>query len=339
MKYKKKINVMVTGAGSAVGQGIIKSLKLSKMKVEIYASDISPLNAGLYFVKNSIIIPKVEKKNSLKKILNILIKKKIHVLFIGSEYEVEFFSKYKFLIEKKTNTLVHVSNFKTVKLGNDKYLTHIFLKKNGFITPLTYRVEKNKKKIKYEKLYFPCILKSRTGTSSRQVYLIKNIKDLKTKLCLVKNAIVQNFCGEKGSNKNFEFTAGIFVDKNKKINGPIILKRQIKYGTTWVSEVHKNKVFSSYLKKITNLLDVTGSINFQFFSNNGKPEIFEINSRISGSCPIRAHYGFNEPEMFIRSFYLDQPINKIKIKNGVCLRFNEELYLKKKNIRSLNKNF
>ena len=329
MKFNKKINIMVTGAGSAVGQGIIKSLKLLKIKIEIFASDISPLNAGLYFVKKSLIIPKIEEKNSLRKILNILIKKKINILFIGSEYEVKFFSRYKSIIEKKTKTIVHVSNLKTVKLGNDKYLTHTFLKKNGFLTPVTYQIDKSNKKINYKKILFPCILKSRTGTSSRQVYLIKNINDLKIKLPLVKNAIVQNLCGEKVSDKKSEFTAGIFVDKNKIIHGPIILKRQIKYGTSWVSEVYKNKVFEKYLKKIVNLMDVTGSINFQFFSNKGRPEIFEINSRISGSCPIRAHFGFNEPEMFIRSFYLDQPIKKIIIKDGICLRFNEELYLKK----------
>ena len=40
-----------------------------------------------------------------------------------------------------------------------------------------------------------------------------------------------------------EYTAGLFVDKNKSIIGPIILRRILKYGTSWVTEVVKNKKF------------------------------------------------------------------------------------------------
>ena len=72
---KKKINIIITGAGSAVGQGILKSLSKRKSKLNLIPGDISPLNAGLYF-KKFILIPKVEKHGSLAKIIALLKRKK-----------------------------------------------------------------------------------------------------------------------------------------------------------------------------------------------------------------------------------------------------------------------
>ena len=106
---KKKINIIITGAGSAVGQGILKSLSKRKSKLNLIPGDISPLNAGLYFLKKFILIPKVEKHGSLAKIIALLKKKKAKALFVGSEYEIEFLVfKNKEFIEKKTNTKIFI---------------------------------------------------------------------------------------------------------------------------------------------------------------------------------------------------------------------------------------
>ena len=51
--------------------------------------------------------------------------------------------------------------------------------------------------------------------------------------------------------KKEEYTAGLFVDKNKSIIGPIILRRILKYGTSWVAEVVKNKKISNYLRNVS----------------------------------------------------------------------------------------
>ena len=58
----RKIKVLITGAGSAVGQAIYKSLKISNLKLNIITADINELNANLYRSPSSVIIPKVEKK-------------------------------------------------------------------------------------------------------------------------------------------------------------------------------------------------------------------------------------------------------------------------------------
>ena len=86
-----KIKVLVTGAGCGVGQSIIKSLKISKLNVDIFAADINEFSSALYRNK-SFVIPKVENRGSLKWFIQFLKKIKINILFIGSELEIEFFS-------------------------------------------------------------------------------------------------------------------------------------------------------------------------------------------------------------------------------------------------------
>ena len=48
---------------------------------------------------------------------------------IGSEFDINFFSKYQNIIKKKTNCEVCVADEDVVKMANDKYLTQVFLKK------------------------------------------------------------------------------------------------------------------------------------------------------------------------------------------------------------------
>ena len=52
--------------------------------------DIDYLNSGLYRLKNSIIVPKVENKGALKWYIKNLKKLKIDILMVGSEYDLVF---------------------------------------------------------------------------------------------------------------------------------------------------------------------------------------------------------------------------------------------------------
>ena len=96
-----KIKVLVTGAGSGVGQSIIKALNISNIKCEVISADINYLNAALYRTKKAIIVPKVESKGALNWYLKNLKKLRITVLMVGSEFDLVFFSKNKDLIKKK----------------------------------------------------------------------------------------------------------------------------------------------------------------------------------------------------------------------------------------------
>ncbi len=324
----KKINVLITGAGSGVGQSILKSLKISRLKLNIITSDISPLNAALFRYNKSLIIPKVEDKDSLKKIIDILNKNKIQVLFVGSEYEVEFFSKNKKRIEQNSSVIICVSPIETVKISGDKYLTYKFLKENNLPYAKTY-LPKNLKSAKkiLDNCNLPVFIKDRFGTSSRNIFLIRNKNELNKYFKIVPNSIIQEFAGNEGEDLKDEYTCSLFFSKESKLIGPFIARRVLKYGTSWSIEIKKFKKIKPILFKIAKLLPSVGSLNIQLRDGKKGPIPFEFNARFSGTTSIRSHYGFNEPEMFIKNYYFNKKIKNPKIKEGLAFRYIDEIFL------------
>lgn len=337
---KKKLNVLVTGAGNGVGQSIIKSLKISKFNLNIIAADINVFSSGLYVCNKSLIIPKVEEKNSKAKFVKILKNNKINILFIGSEFEIDFFSKNKNYFEKKTKILICISDNKIIKIGNDKFETIKFLKRNNIPYPKTFIPKVKNFKNTTKLIKFPLILKDRFGTSSKNVFLIKNIKELKKKIYFLKKPIIQEYLGKNKSEIfDEEYTCSFFSSIDKKIYGPFLSQRSIKYGTSWILRSVENNDLKKLMLNIAKKINFIGSINIQLKKHQNKFIPFEINPRFSGTTSLRAALGFNEPEMYIQSYFFKKKIINKKIKKEFVMRYFDEIFIKTNSIKKLNQNF
>ena len=95
----KNINTLVTSTGGIVAQGIIKSLKYHNLyererdhKYRIIGTDINYEAAGLYRVDKFSIVKKPSDPNYLKTIIDVCVKNKVHILFIGSDIELPILS-------------------------------------------------------------------------------------------------------------------------------------------------------------------------------------------------------------------------------------------------------
>ena len=74
-------------------------------------------------------------------------------------------------------------------------------------------------------------------------------------------------------------------------------------------------------------MDFIGSLNVQLMLTEAGPVPFEINARFSGTTAVRAHFGFNEPEMALRNYFYREDIIDPVIRSGVALRYHEEVFV------------
>jgi carbamoyl-phosphate synthase large subunit len=320
--------VLVTGAGSGVGQGIIKSLNKSDLPLTIVSCDISPMNAALYRTKESILIPRVESNNALSVIIDLILKHKIDMVMIGSEYDLQFFSRNKSKIEELTGARVITAPLKTIEIADDKWLTAEFLRLNNlpyaesFISDSIASVCEKARNWNY-----PVIVKARRGTSSRNVHLVVDEKQLISSWEMTPNPMLQKLINTPDEELNNEYTSSLFKDAQGNIFGPFHARRTLRSGTSWQIEVERFEIFDELLLSIGNSLDFKGSLNVQFMVGKFGPIPFEINARFSGTTAIRAHFGFNEPEMAVQSFFYGAPIAKPRIKSGIVFRYHEEVFV------------
>lgn len=317
------ITAMVTGVGSNIGQGIVKAIRMSEMNVRIIGADMNPLSAGLFRCDKGYVIPPANSKDYIEKVIGVCNKETIDVIFIGSDAEVPFFSSNKSVIENETKTKVLVSNQFIANTFHDKWETARFLNDNGLDCPrCTLNEPASVKRLKNE-TGFPLLIKPRIGAGSKNIFIVKDERELECALTFVPDPVIQEYIqGE-------EFTSGVFFDKGSNIKGVIIMKRELNFGTTYRAIIDDFPEIKKEIMKIAEVVSrhsAIGPINIQSRYCLDKLYTIEINPRFSGTTVFRAAYNFNEPEAALRHFILGEEIDEFTHSNGIVMRYLEEVY-------------
>ena len=124
-----------------------------------------------------------------------------------------------------------------------------------------------------------------------------------------------------------EYTCSVFKLPNGKNLGPFTARRTVRGGTSWHVEVARFTELDELLLGIAQSMDFIGSLNVQLMLAENGPVPFEINARFSGTTAIRAHFGFNEPEMALKAYYYQEDLPAPIIRSGIALRYHEEVFI------------
>lgn len=328
-----KKNILVTGAGALLGQGILRLLQVSDFPKKIFTADPDSRSTGHWLGDYAVIIPKVNDLNYISAIKNIIEVHKIDALLIGTDVELPILSKYKKEFFEQYNCKVVVSDEDVITIANDKLLTAQFLEKNNFPFPFSVMANNKEKLIEIEeKLGFPLFAKPFDGARSLGIKKIENHDELMEIYNPKSNLVVQQFLSENEG----EYTSGCIVCEGKCV-AVVTLKRDLRDGNTYRAyrDAETSK-YDEFIIPIAEKLNADGPVNFQFRISNGKPVIFEINGRFSGTTPIRHFFGFNEVEALLKYYLFNQPIVAPQLKSGLVMRVWSDLFIDEKQFKKLN---
>ena len=319
MKVKKNdpIRVAVTGGGALLGQGLIRSLKLSSLKAHIIVVDVSPLSVGLYWGNEAFLVPPAKSAHYLDSIRALLARSRPDILLVGTDVELAPLAEARAELEREFGTSVLVSSPEVVGIADDKFESARFFVANGFAAPAS-ALASNRECV--ESLVaehgFPLIVKPCVGARSYGVSVVRDQSELEFALANVKNGVVQECVGDDGQ----EYTAsGLYF--NGRCEAVIVMRRDLRDGNTYRAFTVKDAELERLVKRWTEALQPFGPANFQFrIDKYGVPKVFEINGRFSGTTPLRAHAGFNEVELCIRRVLWDEPIVQPEVRSVTILR-------------------
>ena len=319
------IRVLVTGVGSLLGQGILKSIQHSTLKCYVTGTDYFPSAVGLYWVDKGYILPdilkpEISESQWIEDLINIINQEEIDLVFPGLDFEIPILARNKSTIEKQTGAVLVVSPEMIVTVGDDKWETVKYLKNNNFNYPNSSLPDTIENFLRTNS--FPLIVKPRFGHTSENIFLVKSETDLYKAIQKCYKPIIQEYLGDSEQ----EYTCGATCI-NSEIVTLISLRRTLKNGNTQQAFCEKTEEIDEYIRKLTLSLNPYGPINFQFRLIDRGPVVFEINTRFSGTTPIRALFGVNEVEAIINRIMGTKTGSDYKEKYGVVIRYFENQFV------------
>lgn len=314
-------NIVVTGVGGGVGQGILKAL--ADTTYGVVGVDSEELATGLYASPKAYKGCYASDPNFADRLLEICRKEECGLIFPGLDAELLPLSEHAERFHAE-GIIPVVSSGKVIRTCGDKLATNMFLKQHGVPVPETCRLSE------FSAFDRPVVLKPQLGgCRSQGVYLAHSPEEMAVYRQLVDpdNCIVQEYI------EGDEYTCGS-VTLKEKCAGVIVMRRILRNGDTYKAFVERNPRLESLVRAIAETLKPFGACNIQLRVRNGEPFVFEINARCSGTTAARALAGFNEPRM-IADYLLTHSAPVYSLREISILRYWKELVVPNSRINQL----
>ncbi len=329
-----KINVLLTGAGGNLAHFIRSALHAADMKTRIVTCDYSHFAVGLYQEEVGYVVPPAKDKAYLPRMMEICNREKIRIIMAGGMVEQRILAAHADELRQKTGAIVMSSAPEALLRMEDKYELARWLESAGLNYPRSVLPSNKEEFTRFVgEMSFPYVVKDRLGAGSQSIGIARNKADLEYLLNRIPNPVVQEYLYPD----NEEYTVGVFADSNHRAVGSIVMKRWLGLGMTSKAQVLPDSDIGPCCERIVEGLGCIGPANVQLRLTDRGPVVFEINPRFSSTTSARAHYGFNEAEMAIRHFVLNETLSRPVVTGGAFFRVIEDVFVSNERLEAAAK--
>jgi carbamoyl-phosphate synthase large subunit len=324
--------MLVTAAGSVVGEGIMKCLRLANsrgdgpVRYRIVAADASPLAAGLYRGDRGVLVPKAGAPDYVRSLIRTARKEDVSAVFVGSDEELGPITESRQQIEEETGAVVIVNPPNVLSAARDKWETFVALKRLGI--PHAESALPDGMDSFVRDNAFPMVVKPREGHGSVGFHVVKDKQGAREAISTIQRMgwrpLLQEFLGDGDQ----EYTTGVVMDaRGGEVVSSISIRRTLKGGQTYKAFVDDFKDVRRSAEEIATKLGCRGPLNVQARMVGHQLKVFELNPRISASCPMRAVAGVNEPDILYRNAVLGEEMRVSSYAKLACFRYWNEVYV------------
>ena len=286
----------------------------------VLATDCSNIAPALYDADQYFIVPKIDEKEYLSKILSICMDYNVKAVFSLIDPEISLLAKYRqrFL---DIGTIPIVSDLEVVEMCFDKYMMYNFLIRNGIKTIKSY-IDKEKFYCDVEEglINYPVFVKPIKGSASVNISKVTTKKEIELLFKNHDNLMIQEYMD------GIEFGADVYIDLISNEPVAIFTKEKIamRAGETDKAVSIKDRRLFELINSFVKIGRFKGIIDIDLFKINDDFYISEVNPRFGGGYPHAYESGVNIPKMIINNLNGNTNINLIG-------NYDEDIYMMKYN--------
>ncbi|WP_158597891.1 ATP-grasp domain-containing protein [Noviherbaspirillum saxi] len=270
--------ILITAIGGDIAQGVATVLREARPEYRLIGVDLHDQHGGTLFVDAFHRIPAASDAGYLEALKAVVDREGVDIVLPVSEPELAVLARKRF-----AGVTWLTCGEQAVAAGLDKLATAQRLASLGLPVPWTLAADEGLPP------QFPCILKSRTGSGSRSVFVVKDSDDVAYLLKRVPDAVYQELLLPADR----EVTCAVFRAQDGRVATLQMLRKLVGGFTGW-ARIIDDAATAEMCKAIAEGLDVKGSINVQLRLTAQGPRVFEINPRFSSTTLMRHRLGFSD---------------------------------------------
>lgn len=295
-------NILITSAGKRVALTRYFKETLSRFypEAKVFTTDLNPQMAPAGYVSDGCFqVPRVTDEDYPATLRRICEENGVGMVIATIDTELLLLADLKADFARR-GIHVMVSDRAFVEVCRDKRHTGTFFERHGIRVP--------KEVDKYHPT-FPLFAKPYDGSLSANLHYIKTADELTPDILADPKLLFMEYIDKKVYK---EYTVDMYFGRDHRVKCIVPRDRiEIRAGEINKGRAVKNEILTFLKEKMGRVEGCVGCICVQLFFNPETKDMvgIEINPRFGGGYPLSYMAGGNFPELLIREYFMDEPVD------------------------------